>query len=39
MEKNYILYVGMEVSKRKADSPILKVSYRRSVKPKLLSKK
>ena len=34
MENNYILYVGMESSKGKADAAILKVSDRRSVKPK-----
>ena len=39
MENNYILYVGMDVSKGKADAAILKVSDRRSVKPKFLRKK
>ena len=39
MENNYILYVGMDVSKGKADAPILKVSDPRSVKPKFLRKK
>ena len=39
MENNYILYVGMDVSKGKADVAILKVSDRRSVKPKFLRKK
>ncbi|MFR6593303.1 IS110 family transposase [Catenibacterium sp.] len=38
MENNYILYVGMDVSKGKADVAILKVSDRRSVKPKFLRK-
>lgn len=38
MENNYILYVGMESSKGKADAAILKVSDRRSVKPKFLRK-
>ena len=33
MENNYILYVGMDASKGKADAAILKVSDRRSVKP------
>ena len=39
MENNYILYVGMDASKGKADAAILKVSDRRSVKPKFLRKK
>lgn len=39
MENNYILYVGMDSSKGKADAAILKVSDRRSVKPKFLRKK
>lgn len=39
MENNYILYAGMESSKGKADAAILKVSDRRSVKPKFLRKK
>lgn len=39
MENNYILYAGMESSKGKADVAILKVSDRRSVKPKFLRKK
>lgn len=39
MKNNYILYVGMDVSKGKADAAILKVSDRRSVKPKFLRKK
>lgn len=39
MENNYILYVGMDASKGKADAAILKVSDRRSVKPKFLCKK
>lgn len=38
MENNYILYVGMDASKGKADAAILKVSDRRSVKPKFLRK-
>ena len=39
MENNYILYVGMDASKGKADAAILKVCDRRSVKPKFLRKK
>lgn len=39
MENNYSLYVGMDASKGKADAAILKVSDRRSVKPKFLRKK
>ena len=39
MENNYILYVGMDSSKGKADAAILKVSDRRSIKPKFLRKK
>ena len=39
MENNYILYVGMDSSKGKADAAILKVSDHRSVKPKFLRKK
>lgn len=39
MENNYILYVGMDISKGKADAAILKVSDRRSVKPKFIRKK
>ena len=39
MGNNYILYVGMDASKGKADAAILKVSDRRSVKPKFLRKK
>ena len=39
MENNYILYVGMDISKGKADAAILKVSDRRSVKPKIHTKK
>ena len=39
MENNYILYAGMDFSKGKADAVILKVSDRRSVKPKFLRKK
>ena len=39
MKNNYILYVGMDVSKGKADAAILKVSDRRSVKPKFMRKK
>ena len=38
MENNYILYAGMDFSKGKADAAILKVSDRRSVKPKFLRK-
>ena len=38
MENNYILYVGMDASKGKADAAILKVCDRRSVKPKFLRK-
>ena len=39
MENNYILYAGMDFSKGKADAAILKVSDRRSVKPKIKRKK
>ena len=38
MENNYILYVGVDFSKGKADAAIFKVSDRRSVKPKFLRK-
>ena len=37
--KNYNLYVGIDVSKGKADAAILQVSELRSVKPKFLRKK
>jgi len=37
--KNYNLYVGIDVSKGKADAAILQVSDSRSVKPKFLRKK
>lgn len=39
MEKHYELFVGIDVSKGKADAAILKVSVLRSVKPKFLRKK
>ena len=37
--KSYNLYVGIDVSKGKADAAILQVSLLRSVKPKFLRKK
>ena len=37
--KNFNLYVGIDVSKGKADAAILQVSELRSVKPKFLRKK
>ena len=39
MKNNYDLYIGIDVSKGKADAAILKVSELRSVKPKFLRKK
>lgn len=39
MEKHYEIFVGIDVSKGKADAAILKVSNLRSVKPKFLRKR
>ena len=39
MEKHYELFVGIDISKGKADAAILQVSNLRSVKPKFLRKK
>lgn len=39
MEKHYEIFVGIDVSKGKADAAILKVSNLRSIKPKFLRKK
>lgn len=39
MEKHYELFVGIDVSKGKADAAVLQVSNLRSVKPKFLRKK
>ena len=38
MEKHYELFVGIDISKGKADAAILQVSNLRSVKPKFLRK-